>query len=192
MCDWTKTKDVKIEKPFSCTTVDEQKDIYNNIVAYWCWLLMRTDINQQGILYTKSLVLQEYWCEQFPILFEKWHQIINESYEEILQRFGCEMLFKSTDNILGDATFYFDLVRAMASKPKKPCVEKKYLPVKEWVGNRDTEGMEGWQSGIWVDKCAFFNYPHYCSQAEKIDEQKIKMDREEKAFVRAVVKNIQK
>ncbi|CAB4006395.1 Hypothetical predicted protein, partial [Paramuricea clavata] len=70
----------------------------------------------------------------------------------------------------------------MASKHKKPWVEKKYSPVKEWVGNRDTEGMEEWQSGIWVDKCAFFNYSHYCNQAEKIDEQKIKMDRKEKAI----------
>ncbi|CAB3996218.1 Hypothetical predicted protein [Paramuricea clavata] len=121
---------------------------------------------------------------------------INESYEEILKRMGCDMIFKPGDSMLEDATFYFDFARAMASSLKK---HYPWKAMNEWR-NRNG-GMKEWQSGVWVDNCESFNYLHYCDNVtlELKDEQKLKDDREKKrrmrrailTFVQAVVENIQ-
>ena len=56
MFDWEKAKVVEIKKPDLGTgkTEDEQKNLYDVILAYYCWLHIRTDLNR-GENYTHKL-----------------------------------------------------------------------------------------------------------------------------------------
>ena len=113
MFDWEKAKVVEIKKPdlWSGKTAYEQKDLYDVILAYYCWLHIRLDLNYSTTLYTQSLNAFEHWCTRLSVVFSEQNVIINEAYEEILKRWECFTIYKPPDNMCEDATFYYDLAR---------------------------------------------------------------------------------
>ena len=113
MFDWEKAKVVEIKKPdlWSGKTEYEQKDLYDVILAYYCWLHIRTDLNSSTTLYTQTLYAFENWCSRLSAVFKEHNVIINEAYEEILKRWGCSTIYKPPDDMCEDATFYYDLAR---------------------------------------------------------------------------------
>ena len=86
MFDWEKAKVVEIKKPdlWSGKTAYEQKDLYDVILAYYCWLHIRLDLNSSTTLYTQSLYAFEHWCTRLSVVFSEQNVIINEAYEEFL------------------------------------------------------------------------------------------------------------
>jgi hypothetical protein len=112
MFDWEKTKVVKMKRPNLWSgTLKEQEDLYNVLLAYFCWLYIREDLNEHLILYTQSLHAYENWCTRLPTVFGDKSEIIDEAYEETLKRFECDIVFKPSDSMCEDATFYYDLAR---------------------------------------------------------------------------------
>jgi hypothetical protein len=115
MFNWEKAKIVAIKKPEGSlgNQVVEQKDLYNVILAYYCWLHIRGDIKEdEDILYTHTIYMYEHWCERLPSLFMVVKELINEAYEEILKRFKCDIVFKPSDSLTSEnITFYYDLAR---------------------------------------------------------------------------------
>ena len=112
MFDWEKAKVVKMKKPNLWSgTLKEQEDLYNVVLAYYCWLHIREDLNEHLILYTQSLYAYENWCTRLPTVFMDKSVIIKEAYEEILKRFKCDIVFEPSDSMCEDATFYYDLAR---------------------------------------------------------------------------------
>jgi hypothetical protein len=115
MFNWEKAKVIVMEKPegWSGEQVAEQKDLYNVVLAYYCWLHIRADIKEdEDILYTKTMYMYEHWCTRLQPLFMEVKELINEAYEEILKRFKCDIVFKPSDSITNEnVTFYYDLAR---------------------------------------------------------------------------------
>ena len=113
MFDWEKAKVVEIKKPNLGTgkTKDEQKNLYDVILAYYCWLHIRMDLNSRGKLYTQTSYAFENWHSRLSPVFKEHNVIINEAYEEILKRWEWSTIYRPPDNICEDATFYYNLVK---------------------------------------------------------------------------------
>ena len=113
MFDWEKAKVVEIKKPDLGTgkTEDEQKNLYDVILAYYCWLHIRTDLNAWGKLYTQTSYAFENWYSRLLPVFKEHNVIINEAYEEILKRWEWSTIYRPPDNMCEDATFYYDLAK---------------------------------------------------------------------------------
>jgi hypothetical protein len=117
MFDWEKAKVIEIKKPDLKTRFRnpkpeyEQKDFYDAILAYYCWLHIRTDLNERGILYTQTSYAFENWCSRLSAVFKEHNVIINGAYEEILKRWEWSTIYRPPTNMCEDATFYYDLVK---------------------------------------------------------------------------------
>jgi hypothetical protein len=116
MFDWEKAKVVLMEKPggWLGEQVAEQKDLYNVVLAYYCWLHIRGDLKEDvGLLYTKTMYMYENWCTRLPIVYAETKGLIKEAYEQILKRFECDIVFHPSNSITNEnITFYYDLARS--------------------------------------------------------------------------------
>jgi hypothetical protein len=117
MFDWEKAKVIEIKKPDLKTRFRnpkpeyEQKDLYDTILAYYCWLHIRNDLNERGILYTQTSYAFENWHSRLSAVFKEHNVIINGAYEEILKRWEWPTVYKPPTNMCEDTTFYYDLVK---------------------------------------------------------------------------------
>ena len=111
MFDWEKAKVVEIKKPDLETLEYEQKDLYDTILAYYCWLYIRGDLNERQILYTQTSYAFENWNSRLSIVFKEHNVIIKECYEEILKRWEWSPVYKPPTNMCEDTTFYYDLIK---------------------------------------------------------------------------------
>jgi hypothetical protein len=116
MFNWEKAKVVLMDKPngWAGEQMEEQKDLYDVVLAYYCWLHIREDIKEDvGLLYTKTMYMYEHWCERLPIVYAQRKTRIIEAYEEILKRFKCDIVFQPSNSITNEnITFYYDIARS--------------------------------------------------------------------------------
>jgi hypothetical protein len=116
MFDWEKAKVIEIKKPdlktrFRNDSIYEQKNLYDTILAYYCWLYIRGDLNERGMLYTQTSYAFENWCSRLSTVFKEHKVIINATYEEILKRWGWPTVYKAPTNMCEDEAFYYNLVK---------------------------------------------------------------------------------
>jgi hypothetical protein len=59
MFDWEKAKVVEMKKPDLWSgTLKEQEDLYNVVLAYYCWLHIREDLNARLLHYTHKVCMR--------------------------------------------------------------------------------------------------------------------------------------
>jgi hypothetical protein len=116
MFNWEKAKVVLMVKPngWLGEQAKEQKDLYDVVLAYYCWLQIRGDLEEDVcLLYTKTMYMYEHWCDRLPIVYAGAKELIKEAYEEILKRFKCNIVFHPSNSITNeDITVYYDLARS--------------------------------------------------------------------------------
>jgi hypothetical protein len=115
MFNWEKAKIIEIKKPDLETRFQspkhDQKNLYDTILAYYCWLHIRGDINERGMLYTQTSYTFENWCVRLLTVFKEHNVTINGAYQEILKRWQWPEVYKPPTNMCEDEAFYYNLVK---------------------------------------------------------------------------------